>query len=143
MATLSKRRAALTRWLATFYTGVIIGVSFIATPAKFLVDDLTVGQLLLVGRATFGVFGWIELTLAGALCFLGWSSGAVRWVIGLVLLIVVVQIFGLRPTMDDRVTEIINGASSESSLLHYLYVAMELAKIGLLVLVSAAIRARR
>lgn len=40
--------------LAVFYAGVLIGVSFIATPAKFLAQSITLAQAFDVGRWTSG-----------------------------------------------------------------------------------------
>jgi len=45
--------AAMVRPLAWVWMGIVIGVSFLATPVKFTADSLTRPVALDVGRATF------------------------------------------------------------------------------------------
>lgn len=42
------------------WAGVLLGISFVATPAKFLAPSLPMVQALDVGRWTFHVLAWIE-----------------------------------------------------------------------------------
>ena len=58
--------ARLRPFIAALYLGALIGVSFVATPAKFLAE-LPLASHLEVGRATFSVFQGIELGLVVAL----------------------------------------------------------------------------
>jgi hypothetical protein len=73
-ARISQRLRSLiwTIGIAWFASGMIFGVSFIATPAKFLAPSLDLAQALDVGRATFGVMKWFDLGMLAALvisCF--------------------------------------------------------------------------
>jgi hypothetical protein len=55
--------APITRTIAAIFfiwAGLLIGVSFVATPAKFLAPSLALAQALDVGRWTFYVLAWIE-----------------------------------------------------------------------------------
>jgi hypothetical protein len=45
------------------WSGLLIGVSFVATPAKFLAPSLQLPQALDVGRWTFHVLTLMEWTL--------------------------------------------------------------------------------
>ncbi len=50
--------------LALLWIGLLIGVSFLATPAKFLAASLTLPVALDVGRHTFAIFNRVEWLLA-------------------------------------------------------------------------------
>lgn len=125
--------------VALFYAlwaGEIIGLSFIATPAKFLATDLTVPQLLLVGRATFGVQQWIEtgfIILLLGLVFYRTMQNTLTpiEIINVVVVgtLYLVQYYWVLPILDARVTLIQTGADVPSSNLHSIYVIIELAKI--------------
>ncbi len=119
--------------IAWFASGVIFGVSFIATPAKFLASSLDLAQALDVGRATFAVMKWVDLALIGALIISTLSrkkdsSGVLGAVICAVML---VQYWALLPTLDERVSLIQAGIDVEPSFLHTLYIVLETTKIGL------------
>src|SRR5690606_30735313 len=49
--------------LAVLWTGLLLGVSFLATPVKFLAPSLSLPVALDVGRQTFMVFNWVEVAL--------------------------------------------------------------------------------
>src|SRR5665648_1182454 len=46
--------------IAAVWIGMLVGVSFLATPAKFLAPSLTLPVALDVGRHTFSVFNRVE-----------------------------------------------------------------------------------
>ena len=125
------------------WAGLLLGVSFVATPAKFLAPSLPMAQALDVGRWTFHVLALIEwglVVVVAVLVAIAWRSGTPR--IGLVagLLAVVaavlaVESFVLRPLLDARVLRIIAGESVPPSQVHNLYIALEAV---LLVLILAA-----
>jgi hypothetical protein len=53
--------------LALLWAGMLIGVSFLATPAKFLAPSLILPVALDVGRQTFGLFSLVEIVFASIL----------------------------------------------------------------------------
>jgi hypothetical protein len=122
------------------YLGIIVGVSLIATPAKYLAPTLTLAELLDVGRQTFGVFAWVEYAFALALVLLAARGRTRAGVVGaaLVAAVVLLQHLVLRPPLDARVTRIIAGETVEPSMLHHLYTAGTVAKLVLLVVVARA-----
>ncbi len=127
------------RSLALFDAGLIVGVSFIATPVKFMVDELTTPELLLVGRVTFGVFGWVELALAVLLVAATLLARRPRRSIVIamgVLLTVVGQILVLQPILADRVTALYAGQEPPPSPWHTMYAGLEAAKVVALVVMS-------
>ena len=136
---LSARRGSTT---GLIWAGLLLGVSFVATPAKFLAPSLSRPVALDVGRHTFQVFGGIELGLA-TLLFLRAAASQPLLAISPGLM-TVFQAFCLRPRLSKRAQAIINGHSvSGSSSLHTFYVASEIAKLAILFsLQIAAARSR-
>jgi hypothetical protein len=126
--------AGAVRALALVWAGMVLGVSFLATPAKFLAPSLALPVALDVGRHTFGVFGAVELALAAALALLGpLAAGEGRRLLPLAPgLVVLAQALWLRPLLDARVQQIIGGAMPPPSHVHLGYVACEAAKVALL-----------
>ncbi len=121
------------RTTALLYAGILIGFSFIATPAKFLAPGVTMADLLLVGRATFDVFAWVETALALGVLTLAFTSRTRRATAVLVCAIIAAQYLVLRPILDARVSAIVGGADPTPSGLHHVYGVLELAKLGLLI----------
>ncbi|MGM0631755.1 MAG: DUF4149 domain-containing protein [Pseudomonadota bacterium] len=125
--------------LATLYIGLLLGVSFLATPVKFLAPSLTLPVALDVGRQTFMVFNIMELVCALTLLVLAFLARdrRSRVLVGGVLLLVFIQTVWLLPVLDARVEIILQGDAPPPSQLHTLYIAMDVLKLGLLVAVAA------
>ncbi len=107
------------------WTGVLLGVSFIATPAKFLAPSLPMAQALDVGRWTFHVLSLVEWGFAAAsatLLVTAWRTGKVHGsivaLIAVVVLVMAAETFALRPLLDARVLQIMTGESVPPSPLH-------------------------
>lgn len=114
------------------WAGMIIGVSFIATPAKFLAPSLGMRTALDVGRSTFAVFNNIELFLVigvVAIALLRKSGLISNFVVLVLLALVALQQFALLPTLDARINSIIAGYGVAPSKLHIVYVLTEVAKV--------------
>ncbi|MPZ37168.1 MAG: DUF4149 domain-containing protein [Rhizobiales bacterium] len=118
--------------IAAVWFGMLLGVSFLATPAKFLALSLPLPVALDVGRHTFAVFSKVEWLLSAVL--LGtvlagdrtWPSVSVAAV---AILLVAAETIWLLPLLDQRVGMIIAGERPAPSNLHNLYIAFELAKL--------------
>ena len=126
--------------LVLLWTGLLLGVSFLATPVKFLAPSLTLPVALDVGRQTFAVFNALELALALGLLTVCLARGFFfrqrGWIFygGFVmLLLVMLQTLWLLPALDARVEIIIQGGSPPPSMLHNLYIAVDLLKLVMLV----------
>jgi hypothetical protein len=141
---------AVRRWaaayfaVAMFWLGLLIGVAFLATPAKFLAPSLSLPVALDVGRSTFHIFNKVEWVLAAVLIVLP-SGGGTVWprILAIVTgLLVIVETFWMLPLLDVRISLIIAGKTPPPADLHQVYIAMEVAK--LLVLAAIAFdRARQ
>ncbi len=119
------------------WAGMVLGVSFVATPAKFLAPSLTLPVALDVGRHTFGVFRPLEL--AGFLLTLGlaWTGRAglepgLR--AGLVAFwgVLVLEWLWLIPTLDARALRVVAGEQLPPTYHHVVYIGLDLVKLVLL-----------
>lgn len=120
---------------ALIWIGMLLGVSFIATPAKFLAPSLTLPVALDVGRQTFGVFSIVEVIASLLLLTAAAVSrchGRIVVLAALVGSLVALQFFWLLPALDARVEIILQGGVPEQSQLHSLYIAIEFTKALLL-----------
>ena len=115
------------------WAGLALGGNTIAASAKFQVDDLTLGQLLQVGRAQFAWLGIAEMVCAGLVVILAaLATGRVRmWALAAVMLLGLQQ-FGLQPMLEARTTLIISGTPAPHSALHLVFILVEAAKTVLL-----------
>lgn len=131
--------------LASIWFGMLVGVSFLATPAKFLAPSLSLPVALDVGRQTFAVFNRVELLLAVVSAGLV-LAGARHWpsLIGIAVAaaLVVAETVWLLPLLDSRVGMIIAGQQPAPSRLHTLYIVFEAVKLLglLLVMIDGARR---
>jgi len=130
------------QFLAYVWFGLVLGVSFLATPIKFRAKSLTRPVALDVGRATFHAFGKLEWVLSVALAVaalrVGSSLQPVDWfLVVLVVVIVVGQTLWLIPRLDVRVAAIIDGEELPPSHLHSVYAGVEFVKAVALVVIGA------
>lgn len=131
--------AALLIVSTLLWLGLLLGVSFLATPVKFMADTLSLPVALDVGRHTFGVFSYVEIAVA-TLMFISLAAARAGRTVTLAAValgvLVALQALWLLPVMDARVDIIIQGGTPESTRLHEIYIAFELLKAGLLVFVA-------
>lgn len=122
------------------WAGLLLGVSFVATPAKFLAPSLPMTQALDVGRSTFYMLARIEWAIAVVVAVLlasAWRSGTSRidlvaGLLAVAVAVLAVESFVLRPRLDARVLRIIAGESVPPSQMHNLYIALEALRLVLI-----------
>ena len=113
------------------WLGMILGISFLETPVKFMAPGVTLEIGLDIGRQVFGIFNKVECGLALALAILvGIIRQKGRWVILPVVVwsSLALQTFWLLPLLDDRVGLILQGQTPPPSHLHTFYVVLEVLK---------------
>lgn len=132
--------------IVVLWIGLLVGVSFLATPAKFLAPSLTLAVALDVGRHTFAIFNKIEWLLAvAALLIVLLSrprSGIAIAGCAIAALLVALEAAWLLPVLDQRVGSIIAGQQPPASNLHNIYIGIEVAKLLVLVVISVVIGRR-
>lgn len=128
------------RLLAWVWMGIVIGVSFLATPVKFTADSITRAVALDVGRATFQALGYLEWALTILLAIVIWRAVATgqrpsdRTLVAAAIIsgVVVLQALWLVPALDERVASIIAGIEPPPSHLHTFYGVAEVVKVAAL-----------
>lgn len=131
------------------WAGLLLGVSFVATPAKFLAPSLPMAQALDIGRWTFHVLAWIEWALVAVVALLlalTWRSGGVRigpaaGLVAVAATVLAAESLVLRPLLDARVFRIIAGERVPPSPWHNVYIALEASRLALIL--AAGIQAIR
>lgn len=134
--------------IATYllWAGLIIGVSFIATPVKFQASHLTLKVALDVGKVTFHLMTKIEWALMAFVTILSIYGRIERknWIfIGILTLIVASQGGILLPALDSRIDLIISGVNPPANYLHLIYIFCEFAKLVVLLVGAQYIRELR
>lgn len=121
--------------IALVWAGMVLGVPFLATAAKFLAPSLSLPVALDVGRHTFEVFIAVEIGLASvliALLILRAQRRALYLLAAIPCLIVAVDFLWLRPVLDARVEIILQGGHPAPSHLHTVYIVLECIKLAAL-----------
>ncbi len=126
------------------WIGLLIGVSFIATPVKFAAPTLELGPALDVGRVTFALFSKIEWGVAGILALFVIAAGFPRYRVAgaaVLILALALQTFWLLPALDLRVAAIMAGETLPASYHHNAYGGLEIVKsVTLLAVAVASVR---
>jgi len=121
------------------WAGLILGVSFIATPVKFQAPNLTMPVALEVGKATFHLFNAIEWGVMIAIIVLTAISKNIptKWFMALTLVaLLALQSFWLLPALDIRTDEVIAGGTPSPGHYHWFYIAAEIVKLALTIIAA-------
>jgi hypothetical protein len=119
-------------FIGLLWLGMIVGISFVATPLKFQAPGVTLEMGLDIGRLVFGVFNKIEIAFAllmAVLILLGKKKDISLVALGLVWLALALQTFWLLPALVERIQWVHQGQQLPPSLLHSIYVGLEVLKI--------------
>jgi hypothetical protein len=125
--------------LIMLWAGVLIGVSFLAAPAKFGAPGLSLPIAMEIGRREFGALNLTEIALAVvslALAAYVRPERAIWLGPGLAALIVALQWLWLLPVLDARAELIIQGGTPEPAPWHALYIGAEILKLLALLVVG-------
>lgn len=129
--------AVLRLVIPAVWLGLIIGLSFIETPLKFLAPGITTPLGLGIGRLVFtalSIAGWVLLLVLAGLGIAPRRENRAGWMLiaGLAAT-AAVQSFVIRPLLSARSDVIIAGGDPGESPLHYGYITAELVLVGLLI----------
>jgi len=126
-------------FVALVWLGIVIGVSFMATPIKFTAPSLDLPTALEVGRVTFRLLGRVEWVLALALVASAWvARQRPPWSFYAVVMVLAAEMFWLLPALGVRTDAIRAGARPPASSLHAVFIAAELAKCVALAHIAVA-----
>lgn len=121
---------------AFIWLGMVLAISFLEAPLKFRAPGITLPLGLGIGRLVFRALNVAEITFAAVLLTALMASRPIAtiWVLlGVTGAFLTAQTGLLRPRLDRRAGQIINGQSPPSSRLHLAYVALEVLKVAALV----------
>ncbi|WP_028849398.1 hypothetical protein [Thermocrispum municipale] len=128
------------------WLGMVLAISFLEAPLKFRAPGITVPLGLGIGRIVFRALNTVEAVLAAVLvvvALLGETTG-VEMALGAVLIaVLLVQLLGIRPRLTRRSDAVLSGKAdgTQRSRTHYVYVAFEVLKVGVLIALGAALLA--
>ena len=126
-------------WITFTWLGMTIGVSLLATPARFSASTITRPVALDVGRVVFSVLNKAEfVALIITLIIVRVSGQANRlWMpVFALALILIAQSAWLLPELAARTDLIIAGVEPEPSIAHGAYSTLDLVKLCLLAFVG-------
>jgi len=132
-------------WVCFTWVGMSVGVSLIATPARFATASITRPVALDVSRAVFMALNKAEFLALVLLLIIVRVSGrsASLWAAcGALALILVAQGAWLIPELAARTDIILAGGEPPASYAHAIYSTLELAKIGILMVAGVSSLAR-
>jgi hypothetical protein len=126
------------------WLGMVLAISFLEAPLKFRAPGITLPLGLGIGRLVFRALNFAEIGLAALLTLVfvvlrpsgpGWALLVTAW------LLLGVQVGVLRPRLDRRAAALIAGRTPPPSRHHLAYIALEAAKVPLLVVLGATLTA--
>lgn len=127
--------AAFTAAMAFSWLGMVVAISFLEAPLKFRAPGVTIPIGLGIGRIVFRALNIVEIVFA--LCVvlaivLGNASAGVLSFGAAAVLVLAVQLVGIRPRLNRRTDRVLAGESLPRSRLHFAYIGAEIIKILLL-----------
>jgi hypothetical protein len=127
--------------LPFLWLGLVLGISVIETPLKFQAPGITTPLGLGIGRLVFRALNAVELVIACVLAVVVVRQ-ARDWplaLLAMVVAILLIQTFWLRPLLDARALRVIAGEDVAASSLHVAYIALEGVKLVALPLLGAVL----
>lgn len=129
--------------IPTLWLGMIIALSFIEPILKFQAPGITTPLGLGIGRLTFvamAIAGWTLLISTTLVSLRGITRGDIIN-LALIWVVLATQTFLVRPPLTARSDIIIAGGDPGESVLHYVYIATDVALLALLIIwVTRAVR---
>ncbi|WP_445190047.1 hypothetical protein ACTXG6_19000 [Pseudonocardia sp. Cha107L01] len=126
------------------WVGAVLAISFLETPLKFRAPGITVPLGLGIGRLVFRALNIAELALAVLLSAAMLASAPGRYATAALIalwVLLLCQTAVIRPRLDRRTRRVLNGERPARSPLHLGYVALELIKVAVLLVLGALLTA--
>ncbi len=128
------------RPIALLWAGIVLGCSFVATPAKFRAPSLSMSVALEVGRVTFRSLAAVEIFLILACVVLLIAQRRWKSPLWLAMLIFAIQWLAIMPLLNAQTDAVIQGRPVDGPPWHIAYILLEGMKA--LILIIAAVRVR-
>ena len=130
---------ALRLVIPAFWLGLIVAISFIEAPLKFLAPGITIPLGLGIGRLVFTTVNIVGLLLLLMLTAVSVWPRQARLerrgsiLLGLLWLVLLVELISVGPLPIARTDIVLAGGEPGQSPWHYIYIAADLVLVGLLV----------
>jgi hypothetical protein len=131
---------SVARYLQLFvpmlWLGMVVAISFLESPLKFRAPGVTLPIGLGIGRRVFRALNTVEVVLLVALaaaCFAVRPGATAQILLVCVAAVLAIQVVVVRPPLSKRSDRILAGVTAPRSRMHWVYIALELAKVGLLI----------
>ncbi|MDN5216813.1 hypothetical protein QQ020_32380 [Fulvivirgaceae bacterium BMA12] len=128
------------RFIASLlWLGFVMAISFMEAPLKFQAPAVSLAIGLGIGKIIFAALNKVEWVMLLIIVLSFMMSGVTRknWLwLGLVFIILAVQSVYLLPVLDARASMIINGGSPPQNNNHFFYIALEVLKSMLLLVMT-------
>lgn len=120
-------------FVTTLWSGLVLGISFVAQPAKFGAAGLQRDTALSVGRRIFRAMHAVEAVFgAAALMLLAGAPAPVLRLVAAAVAILALQATVLMPRLSRRVDQVLAGQVLPKSADHMVFAVLELIKFGAL-----------
>jgi hypothetical protein len=122
------------------WLGMVLAISFLEAPLKFRAPGVTVPLGLGIGRIVFRALNRVELLLlvAAVVAVALAPRPALVGVVAALVVLLGVQLGLVRPALNQRSDRVLAGEDLPRSRGHLVYVALEVAKVALLVAAGTA-----
>ena len=126
--------------LSFTWLGMVLAISFLEAPLKFRAPGVTVPLGLGIGRIVFRALNRVELLLlvATVVAVALAPRPALVGVVAALVVLLGVQLGLVRPALNRRSDRVLAGEELPRSRGHLVYVALEVAKVALLVAAGTA-----
>lgn len=131
-------------FLPMLWLGMVVAISFLEAPIKFRAPGVTLPLGLGIGRLVFKALNGVEIVLLVLLsvsCLIDRPQAPALILLAAVAVVLIVQVVVVRPPLSKRTDRVLAGAVLPRSRVHLVYVALEVAKVGLLVALAFALTA--
>jgi hypothetical protein len=131
--------AALRGITSIFWLGFFMAISFMEAPLKFTAPNLSLADGLQIGKIVFGTLNhceWVFMALIIATCLVKKPGRTELYLVSAAVLILVLETIWLLPALDLDANKIIAGKTVTGGALHWYYVALEIIKVPVLLLIG-------
>ncbi|MEU6175380.1 hypothetical protein ABZ832_26175 [Streptantibioticus parmotrematis] len=132
--------ASVTAAVAFVWLGMVLAISFLEAPLKFRAPEVTVRVGLGIGRLVFRALNAVEALFALVVIVAvatGAPSTAVAALTAAAAVVLAVQLAAVRPALNRRSDRVLAGEELPRSRGHLAYIALEAAKVVVLVALGA------
>jgi hypothetical protein len=128
--------AAVASAVTFVWLGMVLAISFLEAPLKFRAPGVTIPIGLGIGRLVFRALNLVETVLAVVVIVavaVGTAPASVLALTAAVAAVLLAQLAFVRPRLNRRSDRVLAGEEGPRSRGHLAYVALELAKAGVLI----------